>query len=76
MSGGLSVPMIPGRVRRLAESLLPWYDTASEARHAERSDYIHQRSIQVRIESEGVIRNGQDRIRAAYALSAQRLEKR
>lgn len=61
-------PMVPARVRRLVETLLPWYDRAAEARHDERSDYIHQRSIAVRISSEQTIRQGRDRIRAAYAL--------
>lgn len=60
--------MIPRRVRQLVETLLPWYDRAAEARHDERSDYIHQRSIAVRIHSEQTIRQGQDRIRAAYRL--------
>lgn len=67
--------MIPDRVRRAAERLLPWYDLDEVARHNERSDYIHDRSIQVRVEAEGVIRVGRDRIRAAYALVGERLER-
>ncbi len=66
--------MVPGRLRRLVENLLPWYDRAAEARHDERSDYIHSRSIEVRVQSENVIKAGKDRIRAAYQLSQERLE--
>jgi len=40
--------MIPTRVRRLVEDLLPWYDRAEEARHDERTRYIHDRSIAIR----------------------------
>lgn len=58
--------MIPARIRRIVEALLPWYDRAAEARHDERSDYIHARAIEVRIESETVIGKGRDRIREAY----------
>lgn len=48
--------MIRSRVRALfrtvVERLLPWYDAAEEARHNERSDWIHRWSIQVRMETE------------------------
>jgi hypothetical protein len=58
--------MIPPSVRRFVEALLPWYDRAAEARHDERSNYIHERAIEVRVESEAVIGKGRDRIREAY----------
>jgi len=60
--------MVPPRIRRIVETLLPWYDRAAEARHDERSDYIHKRSIAVRVESERTLKAGRDRIRDAYAL--------
>lgn len=65
--------MIPVSVRRLVERLLPWYDPAAEARHDERSQYIHQHSIGVRIESERAIGVGRDRIRDAYAATDARI---
>jgi hypothetical protein len=65
--------MIPTRVRRVVEDLLPWYDRAAEARHDERTQYIHDRSIQIRREVE-VRLAGRDRIRSAYRLAGDRLD--
>ena len=64
--------MVPDRVRRLIEDLLPWYDRAAEARHDERTQYIHDRSIEIRKAVE--VLTGDDghrpgpseRIRSAY----------
>ena len=62
--------MIPTRVRRVIEDLLPWYDRAAEARHDERTRYIHERSIAIRQEVERRIElshsKGAERIRSAY----------
>ena len=66
---------IPGRVRRLIEELLPWYDRQAEARHDERSEYIHQRSIDVRVANEKAIATGKDRIRDAYQMADERLRR-
>lgn len=75
-------PMIPDRLRRVLEDAMPWYDRVAEARHDERSDYIHTRSIANRVESERVmaagrieVKAGIARIRAAYALAAQRIDR-
>jgi len=66
---------IPGRVRRLIEDMLPWYDRAEHARHDERSEYIHQRSIDVRVANEKAIATGKDRIRDAYQMADERLRR-
>ena len=60
--------MIPTRVRRLIEDFLPWYDRAAEARHDERTRYIHERSIAIRQEVERRMGAGEskNRIRSAY----------
>jgi hypothetical protein len=65
--------MIPNRVRRLVEQWLPWYDPAAEARHDERTQYIHDRSIAIRQEVEVRLARP-DRIREAYRLTAERLD--
>jgi hypothetical protein len=57
--------MIPARLRRLVEFLLPWYNSAEEARHNERTEYIRQRSIAVRMDAEARLQ-GSARIRRAY----------
>jgi hypothetical protein len=67
--------MVPDKVRRVLEDLLPWYDRAAEARHDERSDYIHERSIEVRIQNEEAITAGRNRIRDAYKLADQRVKR-
>lgn len=68
--------MIPGSLRRLVETLLPWYDRAAEARHDQRSHRIHARAIEVRVESEKVIGTGRDRIRLAYQQYADGMKRR
>lgn len=71
--------MIPSRVRRFVEDLLPWWDRAEEARHDERSAYIHDRSIAIRQHVERSIPEvravGAERIRSAYRRSADRLDR-
>ncbi len=66
---------IPNSLRRLLEDLLPWYDRAEHARHDQRSEYIHQRSIDVRVANEKAIAVGKDRIRDAYRLADERLRR-
>lgn len=53
------------RLRAFIEWLVPWYDPAAEARHNERSHYIRERSIQVRIDAERRLADS-SRIRRAY----------
>ena len=73
--------MVPGRVRRVLEDLLPWYDRAEEKRHDERSEYIHERSIEVRVANEIAVEIGKaeivkgDRIRDAYRAVDERLHR-
>lgn len=71
--------MIPNRLRRFVEDLLPWWDRAEEARHDERTAYIYARSIFIRQQVERAMPEvraaGAERIRAAYRLSADRLER-
>jgi hypothetical protein len=69
--------MVPTRLRRLVEDLLPWYDRAAEARHDERSRYIHDRSVQIR---QGVEQRLADpvftnRIRSGYTEYDQRFRR-
>lgn len=68
--------MVPARIRRLVEDLVPWYDRAEEARHDERTRYIRDRSIQIRqhVEHQIAIR-GSDRIRRAYQAYADGVER-
>lgn len=57
--------MVPARIRRWIEDVVPWFDRVAEARKAQRTEAIRQRSISARIEAERVILEG-DRIRRAY----------
>lgn len=58
--------MIPNRVRRFVEDLVPWYDRDEERRHDERSRYIHDRSVRIRQDAEVRIA-AMERIRYAYS---------
>ena len=63
--------MIPNRVRRIVELLLPWYDPAEERRRDEKTEAVRQISIHARIESEQRVAadprlSPSKRIRAGY----------
>lgn len=60
--------MLPDRVRRFVEQVLPWYDPQQERLRAERIEAMRLRSIRARIEAE--------RIRAGYIAYADRLTRR
>lgn len=59
--------MLPNRLRRLIEAILPWYDPSEERARATRSEALRVRSISARIEAE--------RVRRSYVEYANRLER-
>ena len=72
--------MIPNRVRRLVEFLLPWYDPADEHRRDETTEAIRQISIHARIEAEDLVAadariSASKRIRSGYSQYANGLKR-
>lgn len=59
--------MVPKRIRRFVENLLPWFDPAVEAQRAERTEAIRRRSISARVNAE--------QVRAAYVQAARELRR-
>lgn len=64
--------MLPARVRRVVEHLLPWYDPIVEARRHAWTEAISRRSIAARIEAE----HATDRVRTAYQRYADVVDRR
>lgn len=58
---------IPERVRRVVETLLPWYDPTVEARRHAHTEEVRRRSIAARVEAEDV--------RAAYLEYSRRMRR-
>jgi len=67
--------MIPTRVRRVVERLLPWYDVAEERRRNERTEAIRQISIGIRIDAEHRLAR-LHQVRHAYRTYADGLHRR
>ena len=72
--------MIPNRVRRLIELLLPWYDPAEEHRRDEKTEAVRLISIHARIEAEELVAadrriSSSKRIRAGYTQYANGLKR-
>jgi len=67
--------MIPTRIRRVIEAVLPWYDVAEENRRDERSEAIHQISIHTRIDAEKRVAR-LERVRLAYSRYSHELDGR
>lgn len=59
--------MVPERIRRFVEWLLPWYDPEYERQRNRRTEQMRLRSIRARIEAE--------RVRDGYRAYADRFER-